>query len=874
MPTENPLIPYSHKSMFAAGKPRVYRRRQLDNIAFPLGGIGTGMVSLGGWGQLRDFELFNRPAKGLAFNNTFFTLYAKRSGEPSVTRVVQGPVGSGDFTVSGSGIPRPAGAGLPHFRGVTFTGVFPFARLKFTDPAMPLKVEMEAYNPFIPGNADDSGLPLAMFNFTLHNASDKSVKAVLFASLENRVGHPQTGNGRIECFEREGVSGLLMSNRKHAADSPRHGTLALVSTQPRMMVQTHGQRGRWFDSLHSYWDQMSEGELRQEREPAELDEGMDVGAIGLPVKIGPRQTVRLSVWLVWHTPNFEKYWGRDDPKPTWRNHYATRFTDAAAVADYAAANESRLEAESNAFSKALHASTLPAPVLDAVASQLAILKTTTCLRLEDGAFYGWEGCSPTHGCCEGTCTHVWNYAQALPYLFPELERSIRDKDYAHNLTSDGRMEFRMSLPPGAKSQARFHAAADGQMGGILKMYRDWLICGDNRWLRKLWPKVKRSLAYAWEVWDPDRDGVMEGVQHNTYDIEFHGPNTMMGSFYLGALRAAEEMARELGDDEAAEEYRGLFERGQAGMDSALFNGEYYIQHVRMPEGEAGAKPCCAEGCCPPPDPKDANFPKYQYGEGCLSDQMIGQWYARMLRLGDLFEADNISRTLGAIFKYNWKSDLSNHANPQRIYAVNDEAGLLLASWPHGGRPAFPFVYSDEVWCGIEYQVASHLIYEGFIEEGLAVVKGVRDRHDGVRRNPWNEFECGNHYARSMASYSLLLALSDFFYSAKAQALHFAPRVNAEDFACFFAVDSAWGMVRQKLGPDKANEARIEVHSGKLRLANVSLGFIADAASASLGGEPVNCACVGTRDGVIVRLAKAVTVAAGEALVIAGSCAGE
>ncbi len=866
MKASNPQIPYSHEALFRRGTLRVYQGRELDEIAFPLGGIGTGMISLGGWGQLRDFEIFNRPQKGLSLKYAFFTLYAKKGNDAPVTRVVQGPVGGVSFTGTGWGLNRFEGAGLPHFRSVQFTGAFPFARLDFDDPTVPLEVSMEAYNPFIPLNPDDSGLPIAMFYFYLRNPADEPVCATLFANLENKTGFPDVGGGIIEYFEHQGVHGLKMSTQKHSPDSPRYGTLALATPHQDLNVQTHWFRGAWYDSLHRFWDQASEGELQENRERAECLDDTDVGSIGLRATIAPGETVRLPVWIAWHNPNFEMYWSNQEPKPVWKNYYATLHEDAVAVIDYVAQHHDRLERETRAFADAVFSSTLPEAVLDAVSSQISILKTTTCLRLEDGTFYAWEGCRPDAGCCEGTCTHVWNYAQALPYLFPSLARSVRQADFALNLHGDGHMTFRMPLPLGTIPDPSFHAAADGQMGGVLKVYREWLVCGDDEWLKRLWPSVKQALEYAWKYWDQDKDGVMEGVQHNTYDIEFYGPNTMMGSFYLGALRAAGEMARYLGEEDKACEYHALYESGRAKMDASLFNDEYYVQDVR-PEAQAQSShdPSISMGG-QTPDPRKPDYPKYQYGEGCLSDQMIGQWYARMLRLGDLFDPEHVRTTMASIFKYNWKSDLSEHTNPQRIYAVNDEAGLLLATWPRGGRPALPFVYSDEVWCGIEYQVASHLIYEGLIEEGLAIVKGVRDRHTGVRRNPWNEFECGSHYARSMASYALLLAVADFFYSARSQALSFSPRVYPEDFTCFFAVDSGWGMIKQTFGVD-TKRAAVAMHAGELNLHELSVGFHAPNPRITLAGTSIEATAEISDGGTRLCFAEPATVRAGESLVV-------
>ena len=848
-------IPYTQEELIGLGAPPSYTGRQLDEIGFPIGGIGTGSVSLGGWGQLYDFEIFNRPNKSLNFNYTFFTLYAKQAGHDAVTRVVQGPVGGVSFTGSGGvnfggkgfGVDRSTGAGLPHFRECRFVGTFPIARLELGDPKMPLEVALEAFNPFIPLNDKDSSIPAAIFMFHLHNPTQESVEAVLFANLENRVGHPEVGQGVISQAEAAGAKGLHMTTKKHPEDSPRFGSMALATPWQDIMVRTHWLRSGWFDTLHDFWDHASQGMLVENREPAEADEnGTDVGSIGLKATVKPGETLTLPVVISWYNPTFEKYWGAENP--TWKNYYGSLFSDAFDVADYVGSNLERLESETRLFQDTLFSSTLPVPVLDAVASQASILKSTTCLRLEDGSFYGFEGCHPGAGCCEGTCTHVWNYAQALPYLFPGLERSVRSTDYAYNINNEGHMTFRMKLPLGTISDGGFHAAGDGQLGGILKVYREWLISGDDEWLKELWPKVKLALEFAWLQWDADKDGVMEGGQHNTYDIEFHGPNTMMGSFYLGALRAAEEMARYLGEAGKAEEYRALFESGKAWMDENLFNGEWYVQQVRV-DGKNLTDP--------------AEFPKYQYGEGCLSDQMIGQWYAHMLGLGDLFDSAQLKATMASIFKYNWMPDLFEHANPQRIYALNDEQGLLLATWPRGGRPPFPFVYSDEVWCGIEYQVASHLIYEGLILEGLAIVKGVRDRHDGTRRNPWNEFECGNHYARSMASYSVLLALSGFHYSAPEQSIAFEPCVHKENFRCFFSVDSGWGMYNQRITDSDAT-VEIQVRYGNLGLQHIQLPLAATSGVVLHRSQSIEA----TWNGKHLYLAQPVCIEAGETLTIA------
>jgi hypothetical protein len=343
---------------------------------------------------------------------------------------------------------------------------------------------------------------------------------------------------------------------------------------------------------------------------------------------------------------------------------------------------------------------------------------------------------------------------------------------------------------------------------------------------------------------------------------------MMGTLYLGALKAGEAMALAVGDRAAAETYRRVRESGQKKLEG-LWNGDYYVQDVPPIERALALErndPGIVRAI------KDGQI-RYQYGQGCLSDQLLGQWLADVVGLGDLLAPERIGRTLESIFRFNFKHDFYDHPNPQRIYALNDERGLTLCSWPKGGRPALPFVYSDEVWTGIEYQVAAHLIYRGRVDEGLAVVKAVRDRYDGERRNPWNEVECGAHYARALASWSVLLALSGFQYSAPEKRVSFAPRVSSNDFRCFFAAGTGWGVYRQ-LADKKLLAARLETWYGETRVRRLRLGNEHGWASAAVdsaigpGGQGLTKCQVQVVDGALeVDLGEDLVVKAGRAVAV-------
>jgi hypothetical protein len=385
-----------------------------------------------------------------------------------------------------------------------------------------------------------------------------------------------------------------------------------------------------------------------------------------------------------------------------------------------------------------------------------------------------------------------------------------------SMDEGGHVNFRSALPDGPTSHS-FHAASDGQLGGIMKIYREWQVSGDKDWLYDMYPLARRSIDYCISLWDPQKQGALFEPHHNTYDIEFWGPDGMCSSFYLGALAAVAQMAEDAGHSQDATAYRDLAERGAKYLDDKLFNGEYFEQKVMLNGLQASPTPEALEAL-QQANPEEHRLlvtegPKYQYGTGCIADGVFGAWLAKLCGVNTMQNQEHIRRNLQSIFEYNFKASLWEHANPQRPgYAIGDEPGLLLCTWPRGGKPTLPFVYSDEVWTGIEYQVASHMIAEGLVDEGLTVVKAVRERYNGRARNPWNEYECGNYYARAMASYALLIALSGFRYSAPTKTLYFAPRLEGDRQEYFFSTASAWGTLLLS-----GNKLAIKVEEGSLEV---------------------------------------------------------
>ncbi len=799
-----------------AGPPgRRFQGEALREIAFPLGGIGTGTVSLGGYGNLRDWEIFNRPNKGGVLPLTFVALRLEGGGlkRPLIRVLERRP--HPPFT-GASGVPRETALGLPRFREAVFTGAYPFAHLRLTDPRLPVEAGLEAFNPMIPLETDDSGLPVAILTYELRSHASAPLSAAVAFSIMNPVGYdgvtrlrgrraPFFGRNVNELRREAGLAGLFMSSRKYPPDSPRYGSVALLTDQPDLSWRLQWRHGRWWDEFHHWWDELlSRGRFANLEAPPSAEGETEYATLAAHAELGPGETKQVTFVLAWHFPWTENYWTSEDQHRAQplRNYYGTRWPSAWEPAAYALRNLAALRRRSLRYRDLLWGSTLPEAVRDAVSSQASILRTNTLMLMENKLVLAFEGCNDNAGCCPMNCTHVYNYEQTLAHLYPELERNMRQTDLLMNLRPDGSMSFRTPVPLRPGGHPKMIPAADGQMGTVLKVYREWRLSGDDAWLAKLWPHLKRALEYAWVSWDADRDGVMEGEQHNTYDIEFYGPNSMVGTLYLGALEAAARMARRLGDSEAAARYQELRRKGSELLDRLLWNGEYYIQKV---------------------DEKQQKASRYQYGEGCLSDQLLGQWFAEVVDLGKLLPPEHIRTALASIFRYNFLTDFSQFANVQRIYALDDEQGLLLCSWPRGKRPALPMVYSDEVWTGIEYQVAAHLIYEGMVKQGLAIVEAVRRRYDGVRRNPYNEIECGHHYARALASWSLLTALSGFAFSAPDKEIRFRPRLARADFRCLYSAGVAWGAYRQRLAQGKL-EAELSVEGGELELVRMRLPF--------------------------------------------------
>ncbi len=770
---------------------KTYDQNHLFQVALPLGGIGTGTVSLGGRGELRDWEIMNIPGKKYStvttgLNAPFFAVYVESSDGTSSATLLTGSLESHEYLHYEG---RPVNHhGFPRFSNAKFSAAYPFGQVSLSDEKLPVTVEIKGFNPLIPGDADGSGLPVAVLTYEVTNKSNRPLEVAVCGSIRNFIGkdgskfrtdwkgdYIPTGAKQNKNEYREGknnLRGIYFYSEGVEKDDPAWGTMALVTeASAGISYRTASVLDHWNNAMLNFWDDFSDDGVLEDVHNQIEDDPM--ASLSVKKRILPDQTEAFTFFLVWNFPN-RKAWS---PSMVG-NYYSSKYEDAWDAAERIVPGIPNLEDQTLRFVNAFLSSTYPDVVKEAALFNLATLRSQTVFRLPGGHMMGWEGVMDRFGSCAGSCTHVWNYEVATPFLFGDLAMTMRDVEFNYATKENGLMNFRASLPLSEASKGN-SAAADGQMGCIMKMYREWQLSGDNNFLRDNWGQIKKVMSYAWveKGWDGNQDGVMEGRQHNTMDVDYFGPNPQMGFWYLGALKAAEKMALAMKDKEFGRKCKDLFNKGSEWMDKNLFNGEYYEHKITDPETfgfldmESG----------------NTQIPAFQLGKGCLVDQLVGQYMAHICGLGYLADDNNIRTTLKSIMKYNYVEDFSAHFNNMRSYVMGNESGLLMASWPKG-RLKVPFPYFAEVMTGFEYSAAVGMIYEGMEHEALKCIESIRERHDGAKRNPFSEPECGHHYARSMASWASIIALSDFQYSGVDHCMQF----TAKPGNYFWSNGYSWG----------------------------------------------------------------------------------
>ncbi len=797
-----------------------YSGRFLDKIAFPIGGLGAGMFCIEGTGAISHVSLRHKPD---LFNEPFAFAALSVKGLENGAKVLEAQVPEWKFFgAEGTGIGGIGRSyGLPRFENGRFRSRFPFAEIDLHDDDMPVDVSITGWSPFIPGDEDNSGLPAGAIEYTFKNTSAGKINAVFSWSSRNFISET---NGKILPIK----NGYTLTEINGSGGKGGKTGLSVFVDDESASVDYCWFRGDPLgaDAHAMLWKNIKSGVIRQN---PPVERGATGATIYVPVNLGPGEEKTIRLNFCWYFPESRLAIGEiqgTPPSPTsYRPWYSRRFRDLGEVVQYWSSARDVLKNKSISFRDAFYSSTLPPEVMEAVAANLSILKSPTILRQYDGKLWGWEGCGDREGSCHGSCTHVWNYAQSIAHLFPRLERSLRETEFMVNQDENGHQAFRTNLPVSAPAHT-FYAAADGQLGGIMKVYREWRISGDTRWMTALLPPARKSLDYCIRTWDPRRRGVLEEPHHNTYDVEFWGPDGMCTGMYLGALTAMIEMCRATG--QTYDQYETLLSKGRSLMENELFNGEYFFQDIEW-TGLKAANPLDGvrkSGAPEEIERMSKEGPKYQYGKGCLSDGMVGMWMATVCGLKEIIDQPKILSHLVSVYKYNFKSNLADQANAARpTYAGGNEGGLLLCTWPGGDAPSLPFIYSNEVWTGVEYEVASHLMFNGEIDKGLEMVRACRSRYDGRVRNPFGEYEYGQWYARAMSSYALLEALSGVRYDAVERALYIDDKTG--DFTCFLSTGTGFGSAGLRMGKPFIHIASGEIPVEKVIISGVEKPWSTD-----------------------------------------------
>lgn len=820
----------SDPKLIERGERRIYSGDNLTGISFPVGGIGTGVIHINGYGELYAWQIFNNFPYAHLPHSFFAIRTCVEDAQPKVRALQARDIGP-----------------FRGMRNVKFSGEYPFGWWMFEDD-IGVSVTMEVFNPLIPLETRDSSIPCAIFNFTVTNDGKKTADVAILASLQNAIGF--NGAGQIKRRSFDGYGGnqnfvkrideatLIHMTSTLSKDAITYGDMVLMALSEEATAVAS-----WDDIEKLHDDFATDGRLdvKAEAGPTKSGETID-GAIAITAKLKPKEQRTFTFVITWHFPNAV----HGNEQTGWvskGNMYANWWESALSVALEVKRRIGELTRLTRLYHDSLYSSNLPHWLLDRISSQVSVLRSKTCFWGKDGYFGGWEGVNPNSGCCFGNCAHVWHYAQAHAFLFPDIARRMREQALRFQ-RDDGSIPFR---------QPRYGTACDGQLGEILGSYREHLMSPSQEWLKANWAKLKRAMDFAIAQWDRDEDGMLSGEQHNTLDGEVTGTTSWLGSLYLAALAACERMATLVGDQEAAKRYKRILEVGMRNQNEKLWNGEYYIQLPEQPQKE-------------------------DYGNGCHIDQVLGQWWAHILNLGYLYPRERVRAALQALLLYNFRDNFKGIIQHPRKFADDEDAGMQMITWVNGGRPTPHTRYADEVMSGFEYSAAATMVYSGLLREGLMVVRAVYDRYDGRLRpnlaipsgNPFGDDECGRFYARAMSVWGMLLSCQGFIFDFPSGKIGFKPNWRPEEHVSFFTAAQGWGIFSQRC-TKRTQSCRIEVKHGKVEIGTLQFaipeGMRVTSITVQVGRKPIKALFKQDGEDVTVELQQRIEVRENQALTV-------
>lgn len=801
IPIDKKLDPQWVKSLYQRGFVTTYKKtkNELQYIGMPIGGIFTGTVYLGGDGRLWLWDIFNENQNGIDPKTIEWGM------DLHVGKKVRPQDGSAYVQPAKDIRPIEQGFAFKIISGkktiikklveddwdeILFEATYPMAKVHYIDHSLGLDITASIYSPFIPLDEKKSGLPCTIYSFSVKNNTAKDVSVSILGWLENKIMHKSKKETDIRQNTFEFFSNYSIANcsiQLNGSDNqkmlPDYGTMAIGVVHANCNANTSF-------TLPVVAESFSQQNILSTSK--KVSEGPLLNSVSSKFTIRGGQTIKANFIIGWHFANLKL-----NPVIEGKGRfYNQQFKSAVEVVKYVAINFSELSTNTALWRKTWYDSTLPWWFLERTFLNISTLATTTAHRFDSGRFYAWEGV----GCCEGTCMHVWQYAQAMGRIFPGIERDTRERvDLGLSLTANGMIYYRGEV---VKT-----AAIDGQAGTILRIYREHKMSSDKTFLTNNWEKIK--LATTWVInQDKNKDGMEDTPIENTLDAVWDGEIAWLVGLCIAAVKAGEQMAIEMGDNSFANICATYVANGTKNMEEKLYNGEYFIH---KPDEIKGRE-------------------KLGSYNTCHIDQVYGQSWAHQVGLGRILNKEKTLSALKALWKYNFTPDVGPYIKERRgwrPYALAGEGGMVMntnprnEAKPYGENTTWQLGYFHECMSGFEHQVASHMMAEGMTDEALILTRMIHDRYHAAKRNPFNEIECSDHYARAMASYGTFISACGFDYDGPNGFIKFAPTLNPQNCKVPYTAASGWGSYEQNQNEQKFT-AKLHVAYGSLRLKKMAI----------------------------------------------------
>ncbi|MEM2187319.1 MAG: GH116 family glycosyl hydrolase [Thermofilaceae archaeon] len=840
----------------------------------PLGGIGCGTVEIRGDGRLYEWHIFNNGSwawrkadrdKEFMTPDDFFFALRVREGERIVVRLLRASRG---YELGGDPYTMPW---LRSVDEVEFNGEPPFAFLEYRDADLPVKVTIEAFTPLIPGDVEDSALPIGLFVLKLKNESRSPLGVSVLAGMKTPFGEVPART-RVRVVREESCVGFEMQgegvDEKHCM---YRGSIALAVLGRDCRIGVRWGAPIDVPGLRRCWVEFRSKGLLEEPAKEDVLEGKFYVMLTAEIALAAGEEREVPLALAWFFPNFI-----DELGIRLGHYYERSFSSAWDVVNFVSKNLKRLRESTRCFHDALYSTTVDYWLVDLIASQLTTLQKCTYLTKE-GLFGVWEG----YGCCGHNTTDVAFYGSVMVLqLFPELEKRWIEYHAKWQLKPDlwpyyemfalahpenfMKLKERVQKNPSiATDLGKFREAVrevvketgldptgrvmhffvgsfkrpdtydrpDMCLEHVLMVVRDAIWTGDRELLRKLWDSIKSAISVILRTHDPLGLKLLYHYTPAGYEALRQSVGRFAGGFAAQLIAAAAA-----GYTVVPISVQTFDAWSMIGITS--FTGILWLASLKAAEwaahvlGDSGYTEFAAKTL----EEAKANLERMLWnGEyfdlwvepvsglrdsGCSSSHLDGQMYlSLLLDLGYVVEREKVLSALRSIYKYNFKG----------------EEGLINGSYPGRPRPAFSgdmplpngtgLLYEigsqiDTPWTGIEFEVAAHMIHEGLLEEALNILKAVHERYARYGLY-WNHIECGGHYYRAMDSWLVLMALEGLSYNGFDASLKFAPKINEKAFKGLLTVAGTWGLVEQKVENGMQN-LLIRIENGCLKLKTIKI----------------------------------------------------